>query len=106
MGPVLGLVFGLGLLLVWRGGPRRPAPAGRPRPDRVAELLAQAGYAGIRPRQLYLVCVVTGALVAGIVGAVSRTGSLALAFGAFAAWSPVALVKARRRQRVVELRDV
>jgi tight adherence protein B len=52
MGAVLGLMVGMGLLLIWRSGPRRPAPKPRTGPtltERTAELLAQAGYPAIRP---------------------------------------------------------
>jgi tight adherence protein B len=109
MGALVGLMFGVGLLLMWRSGPRRPPrrSTGRTSYDvRTAELLAQAGYVTIRPKQLYLLCGATGALVGVAVGGVSRSASVALAFGLLAAYAPVALVKSRRRQRTVELRDL
>jgi tight adherence protein B len=73
---------------------------------RTADMLAQAGYAGIRPAQLYAVCV--GLAVVGfvVVAGVSRSASIGVAFGGFAGWSPIALVHRRRRQRTTELRDL
>src|SRR5947209_1592095 len=56
MGAVLGLVFGIGLLLMWRSGSRRPPPRRRTSPsisERTTELLAQAGYASIGAHQLF-----------------------------------------------------
>lgn len=109
MGALLGLLFGIGVLLIWRSGPRRPAPRPRSSPtlnDRTAELLAQAGYATLTPAQLYAVC--AGAGVVGFAGvtAVSRSAVVAVAFAAFSAYAPIALVKSRRRQRTVELREL
>jgi tight adherence protein B len=109
MGAVIGLVFGIGLLLMWRSGSRRPPPRARTSPslsERTAELLAQAGYSSIRPQQLFALCAVCGIVVFTVVAGVSRTASIGLAFAAFAAYAPVALVKMRRRQRTVELRDL
>lgn len=109
MGAALGLTVGIGLLLIWRSGPRRPAPKPRTGPttsERTAELLAQAGYPTIRPQQLFALCGVSAALVLLVVVGVSRSVSIAVAFAGFAGYAPVALVKLRRRQRTVELRDV
>jgi len=108
MGAFVGLACGLGLLLI------RQALTGRPRPRpatssvgrRTAEVLAQAGYQAITPAQLYTVCLVTGAIVVVVAAAFSRSWPIAVAFGAFAAYAPVALVRHRRRQRQVELRDL
>ena len=72
MGALLGLVFGCGLLLIWRSGPRAPrrqAARSRTWILRCAELLRQAGIDGVGPAQLLgvqLVCaVVGGAIVLG-----------------------------------------
>ena len=109
MGAALGGLFGLGILLIWRSGTRRPPRKPRNGPtvvQRTAELLAQAGYPTIRPQQLFALCGVSGAVVLLLVAGVSRSISIAVAFAAFAGYAPMALVKVRRRQRTVELRDL
>jgi tight adherence protein B len=109
MGSIIGLLFGVGALLIWRtcsGSPSAPRPASRSAQLRTAELLAQAGYPSIRPRQLYVLCAATGMAATALVGGVSRSASIAVAFGGFAAYSPYALVKLRRRQRTIELREL
>jgi tight adherence protein B len=108
MGPVIGLLFGLGVLLVWTGIDRPPTPRRRDRgqAERLSELLAQAGYAAISPRQLVALSVGAGVLVAAVVAVVSRSAAVAVAFGGFAGYAPLALVKMRRRQRTVELREL
>jgi tight adherence protein B len=110
MGSMLGLVFGVGLLLVWDSTSPRPVrvPSRRRRSlsERTTELLGQAGYPRMRPHQLWMLCGSTGLLGAAAVLVVSHSVVIALAFGLFAAYVPVGAVRARRRQRAVELRDV
>jgi len=111
MGALLGLMLGLGLLLVWQGlaGPaaRRTRQPGRRRlRDRLAELIAEAGLEAVTPRQLLVSCAGAGGFVGLVFLVVSRTWPLAIAFGAFAAYSPVALVRFRGRQRRNEVRDL
>lgn len=107
MGAFLGLLFGMGVLLIWRSGSRKP-PRQRDASltQRTTELLAQAGYPGLRAEQLYGVCAACAVLVLGVAVAISRSVTIAIAFGGFAGYAPVALVKMRRRQRTVELRDL
>ena len=110
MGAVLGLVLGLGLLLVWRSGPRR-GTSSRRRPGagwsmRTRELLAEAGLASISPGQLVVTSVALAAAVGLLAFAVSRAWPIGLAFGTFASVAPTALVRWRLRTRRTELREV
>jgi len=109
VGPLLGLLLGIGLLLVWQSGPRRAVRAPRTRPtwqQRTAELLVQAGIEGVSPAQLVGVSAGLGLVAAVLVLGTSQVPSLAVLFGAFAALLPVLLVRRRRAQRAGELREV
>lgn len=109
MGALIGFLFGLGALLVWRAltvppAPRRPGT--RTLDARMAELLAQAGYPTVRPRQLYVVCAASAAVGFLVAAGVSRAPAIGTAFAGFAGYAPVALVRMRQRRRAVELREV
>lgn len=108
MGALLGLLFGLGCLLVWRSGGRAPVrtPRGQGWQPRTREMLAQAGIEGVTPTQLVAASLALGLAVAVLVLGTSQVPVIALAFGAFAAALPVLLVRRRRSRRSVELRDV
>ena len=108
MGALLGLLFGLGWLLVWRSGIRAPRRDGTGSSwrDRTRELLAQAGIEGVSPTQLLGVSLGLGVACAVLVLGTSHVPVIALAFGGFAALLPLALVRRRRAQRTVELRAV
>jgi tight adherence protein B len=109
VGPLLGLLLGIGLLLVWQSGPRRAVPAPRTRPtwqQRTAELLVQAGIEGVSPSQLLGVSAGLGLVVAVLVLGTSQVPSLAVLFGVFAGLLPLLLVRRRRAQRAGELREV
>ena len=73
---------------------------------RTAEMIAAAGIEGVTARQLLVSCAGAGLLVALVFLVLSRTWPVALAFGAFAAYAPVGLVRYRVRQRRNELRDL
>ena len=108
MGALIGLLFGLGCLLVWRSGSRAPvrAAAGPPVRERTGDLLAQAGIEGVTPNRLYVACAVLGLGVFVLVLGTSRVPVIAGAFGAFAASAPLLMVRHRRARRLVELREV
>ena len=106
MGALLGLLFGLGVFLVWRSfTPPAPRRSARPtRRDRAADLLAQAGIEAVTPGGLAASCLGVGAVVLVGMYVVSHSPAIALAFACIASWAPVALVKHRARQRRSDLR--
>jgi tight adherence protein B len=109
MGAFLGLLFGVGLVVAWRSGSRRPAPRTRSGPsirERTAQTLAQAGIEAVSPGQLYAASAACGALVFLAMLVVSHAPAVALAFAVFAGVAPLALVRHRRRQRTAELREL
>jgi tight adherence protein B len=109
VGPLVGLLFGLGLFLVLRSGHNAPAPSTRSGPsvtERTRDLLAQAGIEGVTPVQLLSASCALGAVVFVLVFATSRVPLIGLLFGVFAAFAPVVLVRRRRAQRSTELREV
>jgi tight adherence protein B len=108
MGALLGLLLGLGLLMVWRSGSRAPVrrPSDGGWQERTRELLAQAGIEGVSPGQLLGAGLGLGVVVAVLVLGTSHVPVIALAFGGFAGLLPYALVRRRRTQRAVELREL
>ena len=109
MGALLGLLLGLGCLLIWRSTTHpMPAPgaAAKRWTGPTNELLAQAGIEGVSPRQLVGVSAALGVVVFVLVLGTSQVPVIALLFGSFAALLPVVLVRRRRAQRSVELREV
>ncbi len=109
MGAFLGLVCGVGLVLVWRSGSRRPPKRIRKRlslQQHMAEILAQAGIESVTPSQLLASSVGLAVAVFLFAAAVSRAFTIALAFATFAALAPVSLVRYRQRKRRSELRDL
>jgi tight adherence protein B len=108
VGALLGLLFGLGVLLVLRSGGRAPVRAASRESwqDRTRDLLAQAGIEGVTPRQLAGLSGVVALVVFVLVLGTSRVPVIAVLFAGFAACSPLVLVRRRRSQRTVELREV
>jgi len=66
----------------------------------------QAGIDGVTPHQLFSASAVLGLLVFVVVLGTSQVPILAVLFGGFATLLPVVLVRRRRSQRRVELREV
>ena len=109
MGPLVGLLFGLGCLLMWRSGSRAPMPRAVDKQtwtDRTRDLLTQAGIEGVSPRQLISASMVLGAVALVVVLGTSQVPVIALLFGVFASLLPTLLVRRRRTQRTLELREV
>jgi tight adherence protein B len=109
MGLLLGLFFGIGLLLVvWSF--LAPAEAG-PRGDgrlitRSRDLLASAGVEGVTPAAFIGACFVTGLVAFVLMFVVSAALPVGLVFGLMAGGVPVALLKSRARRRLSEFREL
>ena len=109
MGLLLGLFFGIGLLLViWSfvvppsAGPR---PEGRlTRASR--ELLAEAGVEGVTPGAFVGACGITGVGGFLVMFIVSGALPIGLVFGLLAGGAPVALLRSRVRRRRAEFREL
>ena len=106
-GALLGFLFGLGLLLIWRSGPRAPQRATTAkRPGRVQQLLGAAGLTGINAAQLIALQVGLGLLVLVVVLLTTGTVTVSLAFGLFGFALPYAQVRRLAAKRQADLREV
>ena len=106
MGALLGLVFGVGLLLIWRSGPRAPRRLAAVRPRRREDLLRQAGLTGFGAVQLWAAQAGCAVVAFGAVLLLTSSLAVAVCFGLFGFALPVVLVRRMRRRRVVSRRQV
>ena len=106
MGALVGLLLGLGLLLIWRSGPRAPQRSARRSHAAREELIRQAGVDGVGPAQLVGAQVLCALLAAGAVLLLTSTAAVALFFGAFAFALPVVVLRRLRRRRQLALREL
>jgi len=105
MGAWIGLMFGVGLLLIWRSGPRRPARVGRRAGTGYAATLRRAGIDGVSAGQLIAAQVGCGVVVGLTVLTLTATLAIAVCFAAFGAAVPVMLVRRLAARRRNELRE-
>jgi tight adherence protein B len=108
MGALIGLLAGIGLLLIWRSGPRAPQRAAR-RPGwstRRDELITQAGIESVSSTQLLSMQLIAAALAAVLVQVITQTIAVAACFALFTFLAPVAIVRRMRQQRQVALREL
>ncbi len=109
MGLLLGLFFGIGILLVvWSF----VAPyEDKPKTDgrltaRSRDLLARAGVEGVTPGAFIGACFVTGFVAFVLMFVVSAALPVGVVFGLMAGGVPVALLKSRARKRLSEFREL
>lgn len=106
MGAVLGLLFGVGLVLVWSSF-RAPPPEPRAAPtSRIRPLLTTAGLGEVSAAGFFVVCAVCAVTATGVVLVASRTVPVAMVFGAMGGYLPVAVLKGRARRRQREFAEV
>ena len=106
MGAVLGLLFGVGLILIWSSF-QAPPPRTRVKPEtRIKPLLATAGLGEVSVAGFLVVCAVCAFTATALVLVASRTVPVALVFGAMGGYLPVAVVKGRARRRQREFAEV
>ena len=91
------------MALTGDGSSREPSPVLRPRLER---LLKSAGIVTVTPFGFISLCLISGAVAGIVVGLVSRTPPVAVAFGLMAAYAPIGLVRGRVRRRRRELAEV
>lgn len=107
MGAFIGLLFGVGVLLIWQGFTAVPRPPRvRVRRERLRDELAQAGLSGVTPNQLAVLQVLAGILVAAIGFVVTQSLSVSVIFGLFSTAGPRLLVARMRRKRQSDLREL
>lgn len=106
MGALVGLLLGLGLLLIWRSGPRAPQRTSRPSRDGRIELLHQAGVDGVGTAQLLGAQALCALIAAGVVVLITSTASIALCFGVFAFFVPIVVLRRLGRRRQIALREL
>lgn len=108
MGAFVGLLAGLGLLLIWRSGPRAPARRSGTLgwAERRRDMLRQAGVDGVGPGQLLAAQVLAGLLAFVLVAAITRTVAVAACFAVFGVAVPVLAVRRMRARRQGALREL
>jgi tight adherence protein B len=108
VGAFLGLILGVGLLLIWRSGPRAPqrGPKQAGWSVRRNELIKQAGIEGVSSAQLMGMQLFAALLVLLIAQVLTSTIAVACCFALFAFVAPVAVVRRMRQRRQVALREL
>lgn len=105
-GALLGLLLGVGLLLIWRSGPRAPRPRGPRRPSWRQEILGAAGLTGINGAQLLALQIGLGVVVLLIVLLTTGTVTVSLVFAGFGFAVPAVQVRRLAAKRQADLREV
>ncbi len=106
MGAFIGLLLGLGVLLIWRSGPRAPRRKETRLTAARLDLLRQAGVEGVGPAQLLGAQVLCALLAAGTVLVLTSTVVVAVFFGVFAFFLPIVVLHRMRRRRLLALREL
>ncbi len=106
MGPLLGLVFGVGLVLALGVGLPTPTTPARTGPSRARRDLDAAGLAHVRVRSLWTLAAGCAVLAFTLLLVASRTLPIAVVFAVLAAFLPIGLVRGRARRRQRDFAEV
>lgn len=107
MAPLLGVLGGAGLLLIWWSAWEQPRPVRRrERTSRLEDLLQAAGIEKVSRLGLLATCLGVGAFVTCVFFAATRSWPISCCFGLFGGWLPLGLVKWRARKRSAVLREL
>ncbi|MEK0154567.1 type II secretion system F family protein [Arthrobacter oryzae] len=107
MAPLLGVVLGAGLFLIWWSAWEQPrSVARRPRSSRLRDLLRAAGIENVSGTGLVSTCLGVAAFVSIVFFAVTRSWPISACFGLFGGWLPIAVVRWRARKRTATLRQL
>lgn len=105
MGALIGLVFGVGVLLVMIA---LTAPALKPqrrsvgRTNRLSSLLSAAGAEGVSPAQVVALCSGSFVMATFVMLGISGVLAVGIIFGLMAAWLPLAVLRGRAARRLRE----
>lgn len=107
MAPLLGVLAGAGLFLIWWSFWEVPRVSRRePKASRLEDLLLTAGIEKVTAAGLIGTCLGAGAFVTLVFFVVSKSWPISACFGLFGAWLPMAVVKWRARKRTALLRQL
>lgn len=107
MAPLMGVLAGTGLFLIWWSFWEKSETANRtPRANRLEDLLASAGIEKVTGTGLIATCLGLGLFVALVFFAVSRSWPISVCFGLFGAWLPMAVVRWRATKRTAVMRQL
>lgn len=107
MGALVGLGFGVGLLLIWTSVTMpRQGRVKESTPGRIAQLLARAGLSHLASGSLVALCAVCAVIAFVVLQAVSGAPPIAAAFAVMGGYLPIALVRRRAAKRQAEFAEV
>jgi tight adherence protein B len=107
MAPLLGVLAGTGLFLIWWSFWEKSETATRtPKANRLEDLLASAGIEKVTGTGLIATCLGLGLFVALVFFAVSHSWPISACFGLFGAWLPMAVVRWRATKRTAVMRQL
>jgi tight adherence protein B len=107
MAPLMGVLAGTGLFLIWWSFWEKSETATRtPKANRLEDLLASAGIEKVTGTGLIATCLGLGLFVALVFFAVSHSWPISACFGLFGAWLPMAVVRWRATKRTAVMRQL